>query len=304
MRILITGGTGFIGRALCRTLLAAGHELTVLSRKPESVPRLCGAEVTAIGNLGSLLPQDPYDAMINLAGEPIVGQRWTEQRKKALLQSRLGVTEQLIGFIAKAEQKPAVLLSGSAVGYYGDQGDQILDENSGYVDDFGHQLCAAWERAAYKASEYGVRVCLLRSGLVIGPGGGFLQRMLLPFKLGLGGTLGSGQQWLSWIHLHDHIAMQTALLSSPDLDGVFNCTAPNPVTNREFTECLARLLKRPAFLSVPGWLLKVTMGEMSELLLGGQRVLPRRFQAQGFQFQFATVAEALTNVLAARQKQR
>jgi uncharacterized protein (TIGR01777 family) len=298
MKILITGGTGFIGGALCKTLLSAGHELTVLSRKPETVAKRCGAGVTAIDHLHRLTPGHHYDAAINLAGEPIVGPRWTERRKKALIDSRVGVTEQLIGFIAAAEQKPAVLLSGSAVGYYGDQGDRILDENSGAVDGFGHTLCAAWERSAFRASEYGVRVCLMRSGLVIGAGGGFLQPMLLPFKLGLGGHIGNGRQWLSWIHIDDHIAMQLQLLQAAHLSGVFNFTTPNPVTSRDFADILARLLHRPAIMAMPGWLLKLALGEMAGLLLGGQRVLPRRFQEEGFRFRFETLEAALRNVLA------
>ncbi|HYE34342.1 TIGR01777 family oxidoreductase [Methylocaldum sp.] len=298
MRVFVTGGTGFIGRNLCKALLRAGYQLTVLSRKPETVSEKCGPEVTALKSLANWSPDQHFDAVINLAGAPIVGSRWTGQRKQVLWDSRVTLTEHLIDTIRKAESRPGVLISGSAVGIYGNQGDAILDENSVLArDDFGQKLCWAWEDAALRASEFGVRVCLLRTGLVIGKDGGFLQKMLLPFKLGLGGRLGDGKQWMSWVHMKDHVAMTQHLLESPNLDGAFNVTAPNPVTNEEFTQCMAKVLKRPALLTVPAWLLRLGAGEMAELMLGGQRALPRRFQGENFKFSYESLEPALRDAL-------
>jgi uncharacterized protein (TIGR01777 family) len=299
MRILITGGTGFIGRSLCKELLRAGHQLTVLSRKPETVPEKCGVEVSALKSLDEWTSELHFDAVINLAGEPIVGPRWSERRKRILWDSRITLTERLVDAIRKAKSKPEVLISGSAVGIYGNQGDTILDENSAPVPDgFGQKLCQAWEDVALRSRECGVRVCLLRTGLVIGKNVGFLQKMLLPFRLGLGARLGNGKQWMSWVHMKDHVAMTRYLLESRTLEGPFNLTAPEPVTNEAFTRCLARTLKRPALLSVPAWFLRLGAGEMAELMLGSQRVLPKRFQGEGFKFSYETLEPALRDVLA------
>ena len=296
MKILITGGTGFIGSALCRSLLTQGHQLTVLSRRPNEVGRLCGVAVTPLADLAELSATDYFDALINLAGMPIADRRWSEKRKQLLWESRVTLTEQLVAYINRADVKPDVLVSGSAVGYYGDRGEEVVDEESDGGDDFAHRLCAAWE----EAEQAGVRVALLRTGLVIGPDGGFLARMLLPFKLGLGGRLGDGQQWMSWIHRDDLIAMIERLLNSPHLHGPFNGTAPAPVTNQMFSQTLAKVLHRPALLPVPTWLLKTALGELSTLLLGGQRVMPRRFQDDGFRFRFETLESALADVVAER----
>ena len=297
MKILITGGTGFIGRELCKLLLESEQQLTVLSRKPESVAALCGANVHAINKLADLSKKDSFDAIINLAGEGIADARWSPSRKQVLLDSRVKVTEQLIEFIDRAEKKPAVLISGSAVGYYGDQGATELDESSAFKEGFAHRLCAEWEAVAEQAKGYGVRVCIIRTGLVVGAKGGFLKRMLIPFKLGLGGRLGAGRQWMSWIHMHDYIGIMQLMLKTNKLEGVFNATAPNPVSNDQFTRCLAKILKRPAFLPVPVFVLKLLMGEMSELLIGGQRVLPKRLQEENFNFEFTSLEQALQDVL-------
>lgn len=297
MNILLTGGTGFIGARLSHALTADGHDLTLLSRKPEKVPALCGEAVKGIAHLDELGADAHFDAAINLAGEPIIDRRWTEQRKRQLLDSRIGVTEQLIAYIARAQQKPAVLISGSAVGYYGNQEDRQVHEHSVAHDEFGHRLCAAWEQAALQAENYGVRVCIIRTGLVVGRGGGFLQRMLLPFWFGLGGRLGSGKQWMSWIHRDDFISIVRLLLASPEMQGVFNGTAPCPVTNAEFTCTLARLLHRPALFAVPEAAIKLLFGEMSELMLGGQRVLPIRLQQAGFSFKYPRLEDALREAL-------
>ena len=297
MHILVTGGTGFIGRSLCRELHNEGHGVTVYTRNPASISRIFDFPVEGLPSLEEWPTQRHFDAVINLAGEPIMARRWSDARKRVLWESRVSLTEKLVERMAQAPVKPTVFISGSAIGIYGDQGDDLLDESSVGGDDFGHQLCAAWESAALQAEAQGIRVCLLRTGLVVGRQGGFLDRMLLPFKLGLGGRIGDGRQWMSWIHLQDHIALTLFLLRTSQARGPYNATAPNPVTNQEFTRELARQLRRPAFLPVPAWLLKVVAGEMSGLLLGSQRALPRHAQAQGFRFSFETLAPALQDAL-------
>lgn len=297
MKILITGGTGFIGKKLCHFLQDKKHELTVLSRKPEKVHSLCGNSVQAISNIDQLKTSDSFDAIINLAGEGIADARWTESRKQILLDSRINTTKQLVSYIERAKKKPEVLISGSAIGYYGNRGSIKLNEESHPHEEFAHELCEKWEAAALVAEKSGVRVCIIRTGLVIGKDGGFLKRMLLPFKFGLGGPLGDGNQWMSWIHLTDFIAIIDKLLESVVLQGVFNATAPEPVTNTEFTQTLGKVLYRPAFLPVPAFILKILLGEMSELLLGSQRVLPVRLNKAGFEFKFKTLEQALKDVL-------
>jgi uncharacterized protein (TIGR01777 family) len=297
MNILITGGTGFIGGALTQTLTEQGHQVTVLSRSPDKVGKLFGPKVKALDNLSNLNAKDNYQVIVNLAGAPIIGPLWTENRKRVLRNSRIGLTEQLVAAIERMDVKPELLISGSAVGYYGNQGDTVLTEQSAPHNDFSARLCADWETAAKQAEQFGVRVCLIRTGLVIASGGGFLQKMLLPFRFGLGGRLGSGRQWMSWIHRRDWIAIALNMIADPSMRGAYNATAPNPVTNDEFTRILAQCLKRPALLPVPAWLLKILLGEMADLLLGGQRVAPERLLAQGFKFQYADLASALNEAL-------
>lgn len=297
MKILVTGGTGFVGKNLCRFLLNKGHKLTVLSRKPETVTSFFGESVKGISQLEQLTEQDQFDAIINLAGEGIVDSRWTQSRKQKLLDSRIGVTQQLVEYISRATYKPDVLISGSAIGYYGNKGSVLLNENSHPSEDFAHELCDMWEDAANEAEKLGVRVCVLRIGLVIGEDGGFLKRMLPPFKWGLGGRIGHGEQYMSWIHRDDLIALIDKLLNTKLLHGVFNGTAPHPVTNAEFSQILAKQLNRPACLPVPALVLKVLLGEMSELLLGGQRVMPARIEKAGFKFKYLTLEQALKSVL-------
>ena len=293
MNILITGGTGLIGRALCAALLRDGHGLTVLSRKPQSVAAKCGPAVRVIASLDEWKPDQHFDAVINLAGEPIVDARWSTERKNLLWQSRVTLTERLVRKIESARQRPKVLLSGSAIGYYGDTGSAPLDEAANAGKDFGAELCAAWEAAALKAGPHDVRVFLLRTGLVLSAGGGMLAKMRLPFSLGLGARLGNGQQWMSWIHIDDYVAIVRMLLTHADAEGPVNMTAPVPVTNADFTASLARALHRPAVLFAPAPLLKLAMGERSLLLLGGQRVLPAKAEAMGYAFAFRTLEEAL-----------
>ena len=245
MHILITGGTGLIGRQLCKALLAEGHALTVLSRNPESVPAKCGREVAAMTSLDEWQPDRNFDAVINLAGEPIVDARWTLQRKRVLWDSRVTLTQDLVRHLAAAARKPGVLLSGSAIGYYGDRGDTPLDENAVAGTDFPARLCKTWEAAALAAEASGVRVCLLRTGLVLSRRGGLLRRMRLPFRLGLGARLGNGKQWMSWIHIDDYVAIVLRLLHGEQASGPYNLTAPQPVTNRKFTSTLAQICIAP-----------------------------------------------------------
>jgi len=297
MRIFITGGTGLIGRALCRALRAAGHELTVLSRHPETVAAKCGAGVEAMRTLADWTPQFAFDAVINLAGEPIVDAYWSARRKQVLWDSRVTLTGELVRRINLAEHKPAVLLSGSAVGYYGDRGDTVLDENAASGTGFSAELCQSWERAALGAEKQNVRVCLLRTAPVLSREGGLLGKMLLPFKLGLGARLGDGRQWMSWIHIEDYVALVLRLLQDAGARGPFNMAAPEPATNREFTAALAQAVQRPAWFVAPAFLLRLGMGERASLMLEGQRAVPGKFVAAGHVFRFPHLADALRDVI-------
>ena len=303
MKILVTGGTGFIGSALTRSLVEHDYEVSVLSRKPGSVSKYCGPGVIALGSLRQIKAEDSFDIVVNLAGSPIFGARWTESRKKIIRDSRIGLTEELVARIGRMAVKPKLLISGSAIGYYGEQGDTVLSEQSAQVTDFSQTLCTDWEAAAKKAEQYGVRVCLVRTGLVIGQGGGLLRRMSIPFRLGLGGRLGSGKQWMSWIHLEDWVSIALAMITDSSMQGAYNATAPTPVTNHEFTEKLAHILKRPSIFPVPEWLLIILLGEMSQLILGSQQVMPERLLAQGFTFQFNNLPDALAQALSRKHKQ-
>lgn len=295
MRILITGATGFIGKALTQRLLARGDTITLLSRRPEWAARFFGSRVAIWESMARWGPNHTFDAVINLAGEPIIDRPWTASRKHALRDSRIGITEQLINAIKAADHKPAVLLSGSAIGIYGDTGVASIDETADIGADFGARLCNDWEQAALKAVALGVRVCLLRTGLVLHADGGMLKKMQLPFKLGLGSRLGDGRQIMSWIHRHDYLNALLFVLDNPDCRGPFNMTAPIPVDNRTFTEALARSLKRKALLVTPEFMLKPILGERSLLLFGGQRALPEKLLQHGFRFRFTDIADALRN---------
>ncbi len=330
MRILITGGTGLIGRRLCKALLAEGHQLTVLSRHPETVAAKCGSAVQAMAALDEWQAEQAFDAVINLAGEPIMDVPWTALRKQVLWESRVTLTGELVRHIAAARQKPAVLLSGSAIGYYGDRGDVMLDESADAGDNFPARLCVAWEAAARVAQDLGVRprhgaaeptgagvaashllpqtagcasnvskvrVCLLRTGLILSNDGGLLGRMLPLFKLGMGARFGDGRQWMSWVHIDDYVATLLSLLHDTHASGPYNMTSPQPATNAEFTAALATALHRPAPFVAPASLVKLGMGERACLLLEGQRVLPVRVKEAQHRFAFANLADALSNVL-------
>ena len=297
MHILITGGTGLIGRALCRFWLQQGHQLTVWSRTPDKVASLCGAAVRGIGRLEDY-GDVPLDAVVNLAGAPIADRPWTRKRRQLLWDSRITLTEQLVAWLTIREHKPQVLLSGSAVGWYGDGGERELDEQQPQVSrDFASDLCDAWESAALTAEVLGIRVVLIRTGLVLSADGGFLKRLLLPFKLGLGGPIGLGRQWMPWIHLHDQVALIDFLLHHQTASGPYNACAMQPVRNAEFTKALGLALQRPTFMRVPSLALKLGMGELSGLLLGGQCCHPVRLLEANFEFRFNTLADALSDLL-------
>lgn len=292
-RILITGGTGFIGKELCPRLLNRGDRLWVYSRQPpENVKAICG-RVEAVNDLDSLRSGSGFDAVINLAGEGIADKRWSSSRKQALRDSRIRLTEQLVDLARTWEKLPEVMVSGSAVGFYGDQGAAPVTENTAPHDEFTHRLCNDWEKAAMALAGNNTRVCLSRTGVVAGPGGGFLQRMLLPFKLGLGGRLGSGEQYMPWVHRTDVVNALIWMLDTETAQGPYNVVSPNPVTNAEFTRTLGKVLHRPTPFPAPAPVLKVALGEMARLLLTGQNARPERLVNEGFVFRFEDLESAL-----------
>ncbi len=302
MKILLSGGTGFIGRALVPALLAAGHELTLLSRRP-SPP----ADAAASGT--RYVQWDPLqegawmqavngkDCVIHLAGENVVGSRWTPSFKERLVASRVRSAELLVTAIERAATKPRILISGSAVGYYGNTEDRTADENSSAGEDFLAQLCLRWEEAARKAEDFAVRVVLARIGLVLERDGGPLAKMLIPFKLGLGGPVGSGRQWFPWVHRADVQRAIVFALDNQQLSGPCNLVAPAIVRQREFSATLARALRRPAFLPVPAFALRLLLGEAADALLIGQRAQPTKLIEAGFRFQFPALDGALEDIV-------
>ena len=297
MRILLTGGTGLIGKALCKHWAAQGHDLIVWSRQPQRVATLCSG-ARGIAMLHELEGAAPIDAIVNLAGAPIADRPWTSARRELLWSSRVELTRQLVDWLGQQAQRPKVLLSGSAVGWYGDCGERSLDESSppGQAD-FGAQLCQAWEQEAVRATQHGTRVVLLRTAPVLGPTGGMLARLRLPFSLGLGGRMGSGRQWMPWIHIDDEVHLIDYLLLQEACSGAFNACAPEPVRNADFSQALARALHRPAVLPAPAWVLRLALGEMSVLLLGGQRAAPKQALAHGYHFRYPELGLALLNLL-------
>ena len=297
MRILITGATGFIGRHLTRTLLDQGHQVFAWVRNLDRAYTLLDARVHSVLELSDLTDEE-LDAVINLAGAPIADRRWTTARKRLLYSSRIDTTQQLTDFIQNSAHKPGVILSGSAIGYYGNQpSDLTLDETSeNYTQGFTHSLCADWEAAATELADDQTRVCLLRTGLVLGADGGAMKKMLLPFKLGLGGTIGNGEQVMSWIHLRDWINAALFLLKDDRLSGPINMVSPNPVDNRTFTAGLASAVGRPALFRVPCCGLKLALGEASELLCKGQRVVPKKLLEAGYSFEFKDIEPALQDI--------
>lgn len=292
MQIFMTGGTGFLGQQLCRILLHEGHQLTILTRQPNVVFSRYQGKVKAISRIADLTIKDYFDVVINLAGEGIADRPWTNQRKRLLYSSRVNLTEELVDWMQRANTPPKVFISSSAIGWYGNQQAHIVDEDSSAHDEYVHRLCQAWEDAALNARSMTTRVCIIRTGVVLGLQGGLLKRLLPVFSLNLGGRLGDGQQWMSWISLYDYLSAVLFLMTHPTLAGIFNLTAPQPVTNVEFTQTFASKLKRKAFLPLPKPLLSLLMGEMSTLLVDGQRVLPSRLLKAGFRFRTPSLSEA------------
>jgi uncharacterized protein (TIGR01777 family) len=287
MRVLVTGGTGLVGNPACHALRAAGHAVTVVSREPGRVP------ARAIGWDGLRAAMPETDAIVNLAGDPIAGGRWTAARKQEIRRSRIEATRALVEAIAAAEPRPGVLVNASAVGYYGDRGDAPLDENAAPGHDFLARVCVDWEGEARRAEALGVRVVRLRFGIVLAPDGGALSAMLLPFRAGVGGRLGSGRQWVSWIYRDDVVGLIRDALANDAYAGAVNVTSPNPVTNADFTRALGRAVRRPTLLPVPGLALRLALGEMATMLLEGQRVLPAVAQRVGYAWRQPELPAAL-----------
>lgn len=304
MHVLLTGATGFIGSALLRRLRSQGYTVSRLTRKPATASTDAGPGTTIVWNPHEELSREALDALadldavVHLAGEPIAARRWSETQKRKIRDSRVLVTRRLVDSLSALDAPPRTFICASAVGYYGDRGDDTLDEQSSPGTDFLAQVCQDWEAEARRAEAVGMRSVQLRIGMVLGPGGGALPRMLLPFRLGLGGRLGSGQQWMAWIHRDDVVRLVQFLLEDGStVQGPINATAPQPVRNSEFTQALGRALGRPAFLAVPDVALKLALGEMSQLLLASQRVVPKAALNAGFTFQYTDVENALASCL-------
>lgn len=299
MKILITGGTGLIGRHLIPRLLTLGHTVCVVTRSPEKARQVLDARVELWPGLQNISSLDGIDAVINLAGEAIADKRWTDAQKQKLCDSRWTITQRISELILASTTPPAVLISGSATGYYGDLGEVVVTEEEPPHNEFTHKLCSRWEHIASSAESDRTRVCLLRTGVVLAAQGGILAKMLPPFKLGLGGPIGNGRQYLAWIHIDDMVNGILWLLDN-DLSGPFNMVSPYPVRNERFAHALGLALDRPAILRVPATVIRLLMGESSVLVLGGQRALPKRIEAAGFVFRWYDLDEALGDILGKR----
>lgn len=295
-RVLVTGGTGFVGSRLVAALAAAGHDVTVLTRNRARAADL-PAPIRIVTSLDQIASDARIDAIVNLAGEPISNGRWTAAKRRRIVDSRVGVTGDVGRLIARLDQRPAVLISGSAIGWYGLRDGAPLDEEAGFESCFSHDLCAAWEEAAIRAAD-GVRLVLVRTGLVLARDGGMLARMLTPFEFGLGGPFGSGRQMMSWIHRDDLVRLIVRAIADHGFHGPINATAPAPVDNKNFARALGRALRRPAFMAVPAAPLRLALGQFAdELLLGGQNIVPARALAAGFAFDYPALEAALAEIV-------
>jgi uncharacterized protein len=298
MRVLVTGATGFVGKVLVRQLLAEGDEVVVFTRNIAKAAITLGSKCKYVqwSDTNTLPPLEAFegvDGIINLMGEGIADKKWTVDQKKKIYNSRIDGTARLVESIAKLEQKPKVLVSTSAVGIYGNRGEEEITEDSKLGDDFLAHVCKDWETEARKAEAHGVRVALLRVGVVLGRNGGALAKMLPIFKLGGGGPLGTGKQFMSWIHVEDLAAMYITALKNSHIKGPLNGTAPYPATNKEFSYALGKVLKRPAFMPAPSFAIKAVFGEMATVVLDGQRVLPNKIKDEKFRYRYPTLDMAL-----------
>jgi len=300
MNIFLTGATGFIGRSLLLRLRRDGHEVVAYVRDEKKARSLLGKECsvleTGAGDESLVAALSKADAVINLAGEPLLGGRWDEKRRSSIRSSRIDLTRKLVDSMS-AESAPRVFISSSAVGVYGDGGDTVLTEESSPGDDFLATLCRDWESEALRARDLGVRVVRLRTGVVLGRGGGALEQMMTPFSMGVGGPIGSGRQYVPWIHIEDLVDMIAAAIDNDQMSGAFNGTAPNPVTFKELATALGRQMNRPSFLPVPEFAVKLLFGDSAVVLLQGQRAIPAHAQKMGFAFQFSTIESALKDIL-------
>ncbi|HEX8088395.1 MAG TPA: TIGR01777 family oxidoreductase [Blastocatellia bacterium] len=300
MKILITGATGLIGRRLCQLLTGEGHKVVALSRSPQRAKDIAIVEAHK-WEPGVGPPPDEalngVDAVVHLAGEPIATRRWSDEQKGRIRESRVASTRNLVNALRLMAIKPRVLVSSSAVGFYGDRGDELLIESSAAGTGFMSEVCESWEQEAERARLFGVRVVEVRTGVVLSAEGGALKKMLPPIKLGVGGPLGSGKQWFPWIHIEDIVGIFRHTIHSPSLSGPVNGTAPGLANNAEFTKQLGRVLHRPTFLSVPEFALRGLMGEMADVLLGSQRVIPKAMLDDGYKFQYPALTLALENLL-------
>ena len=294
MHILITGGSGFLGTALIQRLLQEQHSITVTSRHPEQFP--LSHPLLTVTTLKKLESIGYADIVINLAGAGIADKRWTEQRKSDLLQSRLQTTQALINWFKQLAVKPQQFLSGSAIGWYGPHDHNIINESSTAQAGFTHELCQQWEHCALQAQDLGISTSLLRTGVVLDQSGGMIQRLKPIYQLGLGGKIGSGQQWMSWITREDWINAVLFLIQHP-LSGPVNLVAPTPVTQAQFAKDFAQALHRPAWLPMPTFMAKLVFGEMSHLFLDSQRIIPERLNQAGFKFQQPDLPQALNRIL-------
>ncbi len=299
MKIIITGATGFIGSILTERLWSQFHSLVLLSRKPPAEVGVSKKEwfdwmPPAGGEWEKAV--DGADGIINLAGEPIAGKRWSKEQKEKLRASRIDATRALVSALAKARVKPKFLVSASAVGYYGPHGDEILTESGAAGGDFLSRLCLDWEGEALKAETHGVRVATVRTGIVLGKGRGALAKMVPPFKMFVGGPLGSGKQYMPWIHIEDEVGLLLFLIENEKARGAFNATAPNPVTMEEFAKALGEVLNRPSWVSVPPSALALITGEMADMLLTGQRAVPDAATKLGYTFKYPTIGAALQSL--------
>ncbi len=293
MHILLTGGTGFIGSALIDSLTAAGHSFVVYTRQTMANTAHC----CYLQSLDEITDDTPLDAVINLAGASLAGSRWTEAYRREILSSRMDTTGDLLRLLKRLTCKPKVLLSASAIGFYGHHGDEELGEEGTVEAGFSHQLCSEWEALAEQATSLGVRVCRLRLGVVLDRDGGAMLEMARPFQFGVANWMGSGQQWLSWVHRKDVLRAIAFLLQHEELSGPFNVTAPQPVTSRGFCEAMKQYKRTFITIPVPAMVMRVLVGPMAdELLLNGQRVIPVALQAAGFEFSFNTLDDALSEL--------